>query len=258
MNQVASVDRHELAESPAPSEAVTIMSVIDRAARDPHVDIDKMERLMQMHERITTRQAESEFNSSLASMQSRMPTIAQTGFNDHTKKSYALFSDINEVVRPIMQEYGFAVTFKVENPDVSHIAITGILVHRGGHRESTTITMPADMGKGRNDVQALGSSISYGRRYVLCSLLNITTADMKDDDAQTAVKVQTITGPQVEMINRAWAGCGDKVKALFSADYPNVALIHSADFNAILNSLESAANKYQLKVAASSAKEEQA
>ncbi|MGH8466303.1 MAG: ERF family protein, partial [Pseudomonas sp.] len=50
----------------------------------------------------------------------------------------------------------------------------------------TTMSLPADIGKGRNDVQAVGSSTTYGKRYVMCALLNITTSDVRDDDAQSS------------------------------------------------------------------------
>jgi hypothetical protein len=59
-------------------------------------------------------------------------------------------------------------------------------MHRDGHREQTTMTLPADIGKGRNEVQAVGSSTTYGKRYVMCALLNITTSEVRDDDAQSA------------------------------------------------------------------------
>ncbi len=36
----------------ASTEAVSFIQMIERASRDPAVDIDKMERLMQMHERM--------------------------------------------------------------------------------------------------------------------------------------------------------------------------------------------------------------
>jgi hypothetical protein len=48
------------------------------------------------------------------------------------------------------------------------------------------MTLPADIGKGRNDVQAVGSSTTYGKRYVMSALLNITTGETRDDDGQSS------------------------------------------------------------------------
>lgn len=160
----------------------SIMAVISRAAADPSCDIEKMERLMAMHERMQAQKAESAFNAGMAQMQCEIPTVFEAAVNLHTGNAYATLDDITRVIKPIMQRHGFAITFKVENLDKS-ISVTGILMHRDGHREKTTMTLPADTGKGRNDVQAVGSSTTYGKRYVICALLNITTSELRDDDA---------------------------------------------------------------------------
>lgn len=159
----------------------SIMAVISRAAADPTCDIEKMERLLAMHERMQAKTAEQEFNAAMAEMQCNIPTVFEGAVNLHTGNSYATLDDITHTLKPIMQQHGFAITFKVENAD-KMIKVTGILMHRGGHREETTMSLPVDIGKGRNDVQAVGSSTTYGKRYVMCALLNITTGEARDDD----------------------------------------------------------------------------
>ncbi|HFQ8053077.1 TPA: single-stranded DNA-binding protein, partial [Pseudomonas putida] len=58
----------------APAQAdSSILAVISRAATDPTCDIDKLERLMAMHERMQARDAEAEFNAAMAAMQSDIP-----------------------------------------------------------------------------------------------------------------------------------------------------------------------------------------
>lgn len=163
----------------------SIMAVISRAAADPTCDIEKMERLLAMHERMQAKTAEAAFNAGMAQMQCEIPTVFEAAVNLHTGNAYATLDDITRTLKPIMQRHGFAITFKVENLDKA-ISVTGILMHRDGHREQTTMTLPADIGKGRNEVQAVGSSTTYGKRYVICALLNITTSETRDDDGQTA------------------------------------------------------------------------
>ena len=163
----------------------SIMAVISRAAADPTCDIEKMERLLAMHERMQAKTAEQAFNAAMAQMQCEIPTVFEAAVNLHTGNAYATLDDISRIVKPIMQKHGFAITFKVENLDKA-ISVTGILMHRDGHREQTTMTLPADIGKGRNDVQAVGSSTTYGKRYVMSALLNITTGETRDDDGQSS------------------------------------------------------------------------
>lgn len=163
----------------------SIMAVISRAAADPTCDIEKMERLLAMHERMQAKTAEQAFNAAMAQMQCEIPTVFEAAVNLHTGNAYATLDDISRIAKPIMQKHGFAITFKVENLDKA-ISVTGILMHRDGHREQTTMTLPADIGKGRNDVQAVGSSTTYGKRYVMSALLNITTGETRDDDGQSS------------------------------------------------------------------------
>ena len=131
----------------APAQAdSSILAVISRAATDPTCDIDKLERLMAMHERMQARDAEAEFNAAMAAMQSDIPSIAERGaivVNGQKRSDYATFEDINDVIKPIMQTHGFAITFKVENVPAG-LSVTGILMHRAGHRESTTMLLPLD------------------------------------------------------------------------------------------------------------------
>jgi hypothetical protein len=183
---MTNVIQHEPAQLPTVQpESTTVLSIISKAASDPSVDIDKLERLMQMHERMQARTAEQEFNAAMAQMQCEIPTVFEGAVNLHTKKSYATLDDINRTLKPVMQRHGFAITFKVEQV-TGGLSITGILMHRAGHREQTSMVLPIDKGAGRNDVQAVGSSTTYGKRYVMCALLNITTGDQVDDDAQSA------------------------------------------------------------------------
>jgi hypothetical protein len=158
-------------------ESSAILQVIERAAANPSVDIDKMERLLQMQERVMDRNANMAFNSSFAQMQTEMPVITERGeiaVGGQVRSKYAKFEDINEVVKPIMERYGFSINFKTST-EGNQIRVVGVLMHSMGHREEGSMLLPADTSGSKNSVQALGSSISYGKRYVMNSLLNITS-----------------------------------------------------------------------------------
>lgn len=181
-------------------ESAALLSVIERAARDPNVDIDKMERLMAMHERMVSRNAASEFNSALASMQPELPIITQHGAIVHNGRkisSYAKWDDIVEQVRPVLAKHGFSLTFKVEQvPD--KVSVTSILRHSAGHNEATTLTLPIDTSGAKNAVQGIGSTVSYAKRYSACALLNIASTD-EDNDGQGG-DVGFITAAQKQML----------------------------------------------------------
>ena len=189
MNEVAQRENAVVEHSTPQSESGAIIAVIERAALNPEVDIDKMERLLQMQERILNRNAQMAFSAALAQMQCDLPSIAENGaivVNGAVRSKYARFEDINDTVRPILQRHGFAVTFRVKQENGA-ITVAGILAHREGHSEETSITLPADKSGSKNDVQAIGSTVAYGKRYTMCALLNITSRG-EDDDGQGANK----------------------------------------------------------------------
>lgn len=159
-----------------------MFAMIERAARDPSVDIDKLERLMQMKERADAQTARAAFDAAMADMQPELPAIGERG-NAAGRYTYALWEDINTAIKPILTRHGFALTFRTDF--TSGIAVTGVLSHRAGHREETSITLPADPSGNKNAVQAVASSVSYGKRYTAGALLNLTSHG-EDDDAYSA------------------------------------------------------------------------
>lgn len=200
---------------PPISESTALVAMIERAARDPSVDIDKMERLLQMQERVVARQAKAAYDAALALMQPQLPVIGRRGkievrakdnSGERTGKiqqstGYALWEDINEGIRPVLSEHGFALSFRVGQATDGKITITGILSHRDGHREETTITLMHDSTGSKNSVQAVGSSVSYGKRYTAAALLNITSRG-EDDDGKAATAAAPITDEQVDELSK--------------------------------------------------------
>lgn len=175
------------------SDGAALMAVITRAASDPNTDVDKLERLMAMYERVTAARAKSAFDAALAQMQPKLPVVDRRGaitIRDKADKQtiiqstpYALFEDINKAVGPILAEHGFAISFRTSAE--AKVKVTAILSHRDGHREETSLELMHDSTGSKNSVQAIGSSVSYGKRYTMCALLNITTQG-EDDDGETA------------------------------------------------------------------------
>ena len=168
--------------APIQPEGATLLAVISRAAADPATDVEKMERLMAMYERIESKRAEAAFAADLAVMQAELPSIGERG-DAAGRYKFALWEDINAAIKPILTRFGFALSFRTAFED--GIAVTGVLSHKGGHSIQTTIKLPADASGNKNAVQAVASSVSYGKRYTAGALLNLTSHG-EDDDAFSA------------------------------------------------------------------------
>lgn len=192
-------DEHAAPLVPAvQSETSAIISMIERAARDPAVDIDKMERLMIMRRDMLAEEAKRSYAAALAEMQPDLPVIAERGKIDIGRgkpQSYALWEDINEAIKPVLKQYGFGLSFRTGR-ESDKIVVTGVLSHRSGHSEETTMHLPIDASGSKNAVQAVGSSTSYGKRYTAAALLNLTSRG-EDDDGRAAGNSPAISDEQV-------------------------------------------------------------
>ena len=90
-------------------EPVSLLHVISQAARDPAVDVDKMERLMAMHERIVARDAEKAFNVSMTACQLEMKAVSADATNPQTCSKYATYAKLDAYLRPIYTTHAFAL-----------------------------------------------------------------------------------------------------------------------------------------------------
>jgi hypothetical protein len=177
---------------PMSDEKAAVLSMIERAARDPSVDIDKLERLMTMQRQMAAERAKMEYDAAMAACQAEMEPIRRDADNAQTKSKYATYAALDRALRPIYTSHGFAVTFDTsEAKQTDYIMVHCIIAHKGGHERTHKAPMACD-GKGAKggDVMtkthAIGSALMYGRRYTLGLGFNIVTADMKDDDGNRA------------------------------------------------------------------------
>jgi hypothetical protein len=208
-------------------------SMIERAARDPAVDIDKLERLMLMQERSIAREAKAAYDAAMADLQPSLPSIGERG-NAAGRYTYALWEDINAAIKPVLMAHGFALTFRTDF--ANGITVTGVLSHRAGHREETSITLPADPSGNKNAVQAVASSVSYGKRYTAGALLNLTSHG-EDDDAYAAA-VETITEEQgIKISEMLEATNSDKAKFLKWLKVERVSDIPAKSFDSVMATL---------------------
>lgn len=223
----------------------SIMSVISRAAADPACDINKLERLMEMHERMQAQSAKQIYDEALAQMQEEMPVIGERGGikdkNGRIQSTYALWEDVNEMIKPVMAKHGFAITFRTPRNERG-IEVEGVLSHRAGHRESTSIVLPVDATGSKNGVQAVASSVSYGKRYTAGLLLNITTTGEDDDGNGPATQITPrVTSAQTTQLATLLEKCSDKAKETFKKIHGTPASVDKAVFDQVLGMLTKSA-----------------
>lgn len=180
-----------------------LITMIERAARDPSIDIDKMERLVAMQERAQARAAEQSFNEAMSKAQAEMRRVSADSSNPQTRSRYASYAALDKSMRPIYTKNGFALSFGTEEGAPADYVRVTCHVTNSGFTRKYQIDMPAD-GKGAKggDVMtkthAVGSAATYGQRYLLKMIFNVAIGD--DDDGNRAGNGELINDEQLSQI----------------------------------------------------------
>jgi hypothetical protein len=185
------------------SDQAAIMKVIERVAMSPDADIDKLEKMLDMQERIMDKNAEAEFNKAMVAALVEIPsfeesTIGAVTKGGDTKYKYATFEQINKVVKPILAKHDLFMSFTTDFKD-GGVYVTAVITHKDGHAKQTTGLFPFDADGQKSNIQAVGSAISYGKRYMQNALLNISTHGEDDDGFASQKKIDVV---KIEQLNK--------------------------------------------------------
>jgi hypothetical protein len=152
---------------------------------DRNLGAEELSVLLVNYEQLKAREAEARFSAALARMQPKLPVIDELGAilgpDGEPVATYATWEDTVEAIRPILARFGFSLSFRPGLSVRGNPTVTGVLRHRGGHKEEGELELPPDLTGGKNAVQAVGSALSYGQRYVARMLLSLTSRGCDDD-----------------------------------------------------------------------------
>lgn len=174
------------------NEGAAMIDAILAAARDPSMDVEKMERLFAMHERMQDRQAAQAYAAAMTAAQAEMRPIVKDGFNEQTSSEYAKLEAIDEAIRPIYTRNGFSLSFGTKPSTLeAHICVVCEVTHADGHSKSFEYDNPMDAtgiaGKtNKTPTHARGSAVTYARRYLTLMIFNLSTERKHDDDGNAA------------------------------------------------------------------------
>lgn len=184
---------------PAPVQGAAVvpinpMALIERAVeRGDGIEI--IEKLMDLQERYDATQARKAFDAAVSEAKAEITPIARDA-EGHNSKRYATFASIAKAVDPILARHGLSYRFRTAQTD--RISVTCVLAHRAGHSEESTLTGLPDKTGSKNDVQAIGSTLTYLQRYSLIQALGLAVAT--DDDGKAADTGPRLTEKQIDDI----------------------------------------------------------
>ncbi len=220
------------------ADTQSMLQIVARAASDPSIDVEKMERLLGVQERMMAKQAEINFNRSLTLLQESLPRIKKTGqikMKGVVQSTFAKYDDIDDVIRPLLIKNGFSLRFNSRESN-GKVIITGTLAHKDGHSITDEIPLTIDASGSKNNVQGVGSTISYGKRYLVGMLLNLVF-EGEDDNGQKAGYRPLSEDQAVEIKDLLRETGADVKKFLEYMDAENVDSIDSSDYGKAITAL---------------------
>ena len=128
----------------------------------------------------------NELAKALAIAQASMGPALKGAKNPHFRSSYADLSSVVEAIREPFTSNGLAwVQAPSLDPDTGLVTVATRIVHSSGQWvEASVSAMPGRGGKADLSPQAVGSAVTYLRRYGLQALAGVPSAD---DDGEAAM-----------------------------------------------------------------------
>lgn len=201
MNEI--VTQQQTALAPQQSTERAMIDALAQMASNPEIDPDRLEKLLNIQITMLDRQAKIDFDQALADLQRDMPRITARGTiknkaGEETSR-YMKYEDIDVVIRPMLQRYGFSLVHDAKEEN-GKMLVTTILKHRGGHQESVSSPLPFDQTNAlKSALQAAASTESFGKRRNVCKMLNIVAEGEDDDGAGTnAMKIDDAQAKEIK------------------------------------------------------------
>lgn len=122
-------------------------------------------------------QAHPDFVKPFLAAQTAIKGALKDSQNSHLKNKYACLESVIEAVKPALAANGFAFSQGVSD-DCTRMITT--IIHTSGHVIACSVPLII----AKQDMQAVGSAITYARRYGLAAALGVPQID---DDGEAAM-----------------------------------------------------------------------
>lgn len=181
MNDIAKTETGvQQAESPA--------AALIKMATESGAGVEVIEKMVQMYNQERDDSRRQEFNQAMTAAQMEMRPVSADATNPQTHSKYASYPQLDNKLRPIYTRHGLGLSFNTEpvTGEEELIRVICIVMHQGGFERLYSIEMPCD-GKGAKGgavmtkTHAAGSAVSYGMRYLLKMIFNVSVGEADDD-----------------------------------------------------------------------------
>lgn len=199
-------------------------------------DLDKLEKLLTLHERHETNEARKAYHVAMAEFKANPPkidkdkTVAFATSTGKTSYNHASLANVTEKISAELSKHGLSASWITKQNGA--ILVTCKITHIKGHSEETTLSAPADTSGSKNAIQAIGSTITYLERYTLLALTGLATYDQDDDGQASGAPIEYIGDKELNIIRDNLIDLNaseaqflkymklDKLENMLKSDYP--------------------------------------
>lgn len=120
--------------------------------------------------------------AALAKAQAECQNVVMNKTNPHFRSRYADLAAVRDAIIPVFNKHGLSIIQAPTDEGFSGFFLETILMHSSGERMHWTFPLPHDV----NKMQAIGSAISYARRYTLSAIAGVASEEDDDGNAATS------------------------------------------------------------------------
>ena len=135
-----------------------------------------------------------ELAKALAAAQGEMTAASKDATNPHFKSRYATLASVWDAIRGPLSRNGLSVSQVLETPETGPgVVVRTLLLHTSGQWIGSRYVMPIP---DKLTPQAVGSAITYARRYALSAIAGVAPDDDDDGNAASITPVRSEPAPR--------------------------------------------------------------
>jgi hypothetical protein len=195
--------------------AVATPAALVQMAVQNGASMEQLEKLLALQERWEAGEARKAFTAAMAAFKKSPPTIEKDKTVGYEGKGgelvgyrHATLGNVTRQIVAALASHEISHSWSTAQLDGGQVAVTCTLTHSKGHSESVTLQSAKDDSGKKNNIQALGSAITYLQRYTLLSITGLATED-QDDDGKGATNAEDVAE---DIANKTFHGLIEDLK----------------------------------------------
>ncbi len=230
------------------SKELEVKKSLMETALNSGADIAVIERLVALKEKEDDRVAERDFIGAMSFFKREVPIIKKLKKGHNCM--FAGLDDISEQIKEALFSAGLSYRFEQSHTE-KEIVVKCIVSHKSGHSESCEMRASADSSGSKNNVQAIGSTNTYLRRYTLTGVLGIATADSdidgrlpaKEEQKEYSTEKQDLVEYHLSLMEKSWDDFQKVSKSVIGRHETELENLDVKECDRIISFLERKANK---------------